>query len=108
MTTNRAPSAIPPLSLTDPVWRVEHVAACCGVSTETALQYASRLDFPPSRQVAVSAGRLLWLRDDVIAWVTALPARTAADRRRTTAAIESGASEPSVRPYRSRSRRAAS
>lgn len=68
--------------MTCPIWTIEHLAAAFAVSVETAREYASRSDFPGAR---VLGTRLLWDSAEVQAWFLALPKRTAADRRRTTA-----------------------
>jgi predicted DNA-binding transcriptional regulator AlpA len=67
--------------LSDPIWTVEHVAAAFAVSVETGREYANRADFPPARTPGT---RLLWARAEVLAWFEALPARTPAERRRST------------------------
>ncbi|TQL60137.1 helix-turn-helix protein [Oryzihumus leptocrescens] len=91
-----------PVDLSDPIYTIETVAALLHVSIDTARQYSYRADFPAARELGA---RLLWDREELLAWFRALPRRTAADRRRA-AAPEAPA--PAVadgtlaRPYRRR------
>lgn len=83
--TNRAESAttpVPPttvsagsttspvLTLTDPVYRVEHVALLLGCSIDRAREYTYLPDFPVPFQ---PGSRLLWLQAEVLAWLTRQP-----------------------------------
>ncbi len=73
---------VPRPDLDDPVWTVQHLAACFHVTVDTAREYTYRDDFPGSHLLGA---RLLWDREDVLAWFRGLPAQTAAARRRTRA-----------------------
>jgi len=91
-----------PVALSDPVYTIETVAALLHVSVDTARQYSYRADFPAARELGA---RLLWDREELLAWFRALPRRTAADRRRAATpeapapAVAAGAT---ARPYRRR------
>lgn len=97
----------PRTDLTDPVWTIQHLAACFHVTVDTAREYTYRDDFPGSHLLGA---RLLWDREDVLSWFRDLPSQTAADRRRRETAPAMPATT-SLRPaasYRPRaSRRAA-
>lgn len=72
--------------LNDPVWTIAHVARCIHVTVDRARDYTSRPTFPGARRLGATTGKLLWTREEVLAWFANLPAVSAADRRRTSAA----------------------
>ena len=71
--------------LSDPIWTIAHIAAAFHVSIDRAREYTSRNDFPGARRLGESAGRLMWPRDEILAWFADLPAIPAKDRRRNQA-----------------------
>ena len=117
MATTSASSAIEirrQPNLSDPIWTVEHVATCFGLSVDRTRDYTREEGFPAARRLAGDAGRLYWHRDAVLDWFLQLPIVTRQQRRRTTtdgststeprsapvASVPSARSVP--RPYRRR------
>jgi predicted DNA-binding transcriptional regulator AlpA len=74
---------VSPADLADPVFTIQHVAALLHVSVDTAREYTYRDDFPAA---AWLGARLLWDREEVLAWFRGLPRQAAADRKRKPAA----------------------
>jgi len=72
--------------LNDPVWTIAHVARCFHVTVDRARDYTSRPSLPGARRLGATTGKLLWPREEVLAWFADPPAVSAADRRRTSAA----------------------
>jgi Helix-turn-helix domain len=63
----------------DVVYTIEHVAALFHVKVDSAREYTYRKDFPLAHQLGA---RLLWDREEILAWFRALPRLTLADRQR--------------------------
>ena len=84
MTTSTESLTVRP-NLNDPIWTIAHIAAAFHVSIDRAREYTSRNDFPGARRLGESAGRLMWPRDEILAWFAGLPAIPAKDRRRNQA-----------------------
>ena len=74
MTTTNALSRA---DLLDPVFTIEHVAALFHVSVDTAREYTYRRDFPAAHLLGA---RLLWDREEILAWFRTLPRRGKANR----------------------------
>lgn len=81
----------PQVDLADPVWTIEHVARCFGLSVDRAREYAARDDFPEARRLGGGRGRLFWTREGVLAWFSGLPSLSAAERRLPASAAASTA-----------------
>jgi predicted DNA-binding transcriptional regulator AlpA len=80
--TNRSMASNPALTQVDTrdvVFTIQHVAALFHVKVDSAREYTYRQDFPPAHQLGA---RLLWDRDEILAWFRSLPRLTLADRRR--------------------------
>ena len=111
-TTANASSVTP--DQTDPIWTIEHIARCFHLSVDRAREYTGRDDFPAARRLGDAGGRLLWTREDVLAWFLTLPPVPAAARRRRRVdspapAVPAPAKPGAYRPsYKPRARRAAS
>jgi hypothetical protein len=60
------------IDLSVPIWTIEHVAAACHLSVDAAREYTYRDDFPAAK---TGFARNLWLREDVLGWFAALPAK---------------------------------
>jgi predicted DNA-binding transcriptional regulator AlpA len=80
--------ALTPVDTQDPVYTIEHVAALFHVMVDTAREYTYRTDFPAAYQLGA---RLLWDREDILAWFRSLPRLTLADRRRAGSALAADA-----------------
>jgi len=85
MTSN---PALTQVDTRDVVYTIEHVAALFHVKVDSAREYTYRKDFPPAHQLGA---RLLWDRDEILAWFRSLPRLTLADRRRAESAVAPGA-----------------
>jgi len=99
MTTTHA---LEQVTLLDPVYTIETVAKLFHVSVDTARQYSYRDDFPAAYALG---SRLLWDREDVLAWFRSLPRHSAEDRRRTPASTGKTADTRQAaasKPYRRR------
>ena len=70
--------------LNSPVFMIEHLAQMFGVRIDSAREYTYRSDFPPARDLGA---RLLWDREEILAWFRSLPKRTTADRTRNPAGV---------------------
>ncbi|MCL8251719.1 hypothetical protein AERO_10020 [Aeromicrobium fastidiosum] len=64
------------IDLNAPIWAIDHLAAALGVTVDTAREHTYSSSFPAAR---AGFARNLWLRDEVLAWFSGLPA---ADRSR--------------------------
>jgi hypothetical protein len=89
-------------ALADPIFTIEHVAALLHVTVDAAREYTYRADFPGAR---MPGARLLWDREDILAWFRALPTKSTADRRRAAAAPVAP-QRPRTSSYTPRARRA--
>ncbi len=100
------------IDLNAPIWGIDHVAAALGLSTDTAREKTYSPTFPGPKAGFSSN---LWLREDVLAWFSDLPA---ADRSRPAsrkpstkptappAPVPALTSAVKVKPYRPRSKKA--
>jgi hypothetical protein len=68
------------LDLSVPIWTIDHVAAALHLSVDTAREHTYTAGFPAPRG---GFARHLWLREEVLAWFAALPARPAGTPRPT-------------------------
>jgi predicted DNA-binding transcriptional regulator AlpA len=75
-TTTLSPT---PVSIDDPIFGIEHMAALFRVSLYTAREYTCRDDFPAAYKLGA---RLLWDRADVLDWFQRLARLTTAERWR--------------------------
>ena len=93
MTSN---PALTQVDTRDVVYTIEHVAALFHVKVDSAREYTYRKDFPLAHQLGA---RLLWDREEILAWFRALPRLTLADRRRGESVV---AAEAMVAPRAAR------
>lgn len=82
--------ALTQVDTADVVYTIEHVAALFHVKVDSAREYTYRKDFPPAHQLGA---RLLWDREEILAWFRALPRLTLADRRRGESVVADEAVE---------------
>jgi hypothetical protein len=93
MTSN---PALTQVDTRDVVYTIEHVAALFHVKVDSAREYTYCPDFPPAHQLGA---RLLWDREEILAWFRSLPRLTLADRRRGESDV---AAEANVAPRAAR------
>lgn len=97
-TTTAGVNSAHPVSLNDPLWTIKHLAVLFDVEIDTAREYGYKESFPAPRRPGRS---LLWMPDEVTAWVRSQPPLTREERRRSTP--EATAPTPKARPYKPRS-----